>query len=70
MPARTQITQHSCEQGWSAIAQWTGAVLRHVLQQVSMQTDARFVVFRWVDGWWNTMDLFTALHLQHCSRTG
>jgi DMSO/TMAO reductase YedYZ molybdopterin-dependent catalytic subunit len=26
-PARTQVTQHSCEQGWSAIAEWTGVQL-------------------------------------------
>lgn len=24
MPSRTQITRHTCEEGWSAIAQWTG----------------------------------------------
>ncbi|HUO67425.1 MAG TPA: molybdopterin-dependent oxidoreductase, partial [Gammaproteobacteria bacterium] len=27
-PARTQITKHSCEEGWSAIAEWTGVPLR------------------------------------------
>ena len=25
MPARTQITAHVCEQGWSAIGEWTGS---------------------------------------------
>jgi DMSO/TMAO reductase YedYZ molybdopterin-dependent catalytic subunit len=27
-PARTQITKHTCEEGWSAIAAWTGVPLR------------------------------------------
>jgi DMSO/TMAO reductase YedYZ molybdopterin-dependent catalytic subunit len=26
-PARTQVTQHHCERGWTAIAEWTGKVL-------------------------------------------
>ena len=28
LPARTQITKHTCEEGWSAIAEWTGVPLR------------------------------------------
>jgi DMSO/TMAO reductase YedYZ molybdopterin-dependent catalytic subunit len=27
-PSRTQITKHTCEEGWSAIAEWTGAPVR------------------------------------------
>jgi len=27
-PARTQITKHTCEEGWSAIAEWTGVPLQ------------------------------------------
>ena len=30
-PSRTQITRHVCEEGWSAIAQWTGVPLSVVL---------------------------------------
>ncbi len=64
MPARTQITQHACEQGWSAIAQWTGVPLSLVLDHVRMRAMAKFVVFRCVDGWWDSLDLFDALHPQ------
>jgi len=63
-PARTQITQHNCEQGWSAIAEWTGVQLRRVLQHVQAAPDARYVVFRCVDGWWDSIDMFDALHPQ------
>ena len=64
MPARTQITLHSCEQGWSAIAAWTGVQLSQVLAQAGLKPEARFVVIRSVDGWWDTYDLFDALHPQ------
>ncbi|GJD95773.1 molybdopterin-dependent oxidoreductase [Methylobacterium iners] len=64
MPARTQITLHSCEQGWSAIAGWTGAPLSHLLATVGLQPDARYIVIRSVDGWWDSYDLFDALHPQ------
>jgi DMSO/TMAO reductase YedYZ molybdopterin-dependent catalytic subunit len=64
MPARTQTTLHACEQGWSAIGQWTGVPLAHVLAAAGMRPEARFVVIRTVDGWWDSYDLFDALHPQ------
>ncbi|MEH3116249.1 MAG: molybdopterin-dependent oxidoreductase [Methylorubrum populi] len=64
MPARTQVTLHACEQGWSAIGGWTGVPLAHVLASVGLKREARFVVIRAVDGWWDTYDLFDALHPQ------
>ncbi|WP_019906614.1 molybdopterin-dependent oxidoreductase [Methylobacterium sp. 77] len=64
MPARTQITLHSCEQGWSAIAGWTGVPLAHLLAKVGLKPEARFIVMRSVDGWWDSYDLFDALHPQ------
>jgi len=64
MPARTQITLHSCEQGWSAIGQWTGVPLAQVLAAAGMRPEARYVVIRTVDGWWDSYDLFDALHPQ------
>jgi DMSO/TMAO reductase YedYZ molybdopterin-dependent catalytic subunit len=64
MPARTQITLHACEQGWSAIGGWTGVPLSHVLASVGLKPEARFIVIRTVDGWWDTYDLFDALHPQ------
>lgn len=64
MPARTQITLHSCEQGWSAIAGWTGVPLAHLLAHVGLKPKARYIVMRSVDGWWDSYDLFDALHPQ------
>ena len=64
MPARTQVTLHACEQGWSAIGGWTGVPLSHVLARCGLRREARFVVIRTVDGRWDSYDLFDALHPQ------
>ena len=36
LPARTQITRHTCEEGWTAIAQWTGVPLSFVLDAAGL----------------------------------
>lgn len=64
LPSRTQVTQHNCEQGWSAIAEWTGVPLGRVLQEAGMLPQARYVVLHTVDGWWDSLDMFDALHPQ------
>jgi DMSO/TMAO reductase YedYZ molybdopterin-dependent catalytic subunit len=63
-PSRTQVTQHNCEQGWSAIAEWAGVSLGRVLKEVGMLPQARYIVFHTVDGWWDSLDMFDALHPQ------
>ena len=63
--SRTQITAHVCEQGWSAIAEWTGAPLTHLLEAAGGVTpDARYVVFNAVDGWYESIDMFDVVHPQ------
>jgi DMSO/TMAO reductase YedYZ molybdopterin-dependent catalytic subunit len=64
LPARTQITLQSCEEGWSAIGEWTGVQLSHVLQELGALPEARYVVFETVDGWWDSVDMADALHPQ------
>lgn len=64
MASRTQVTLHSCEQGWSAIGGWTGVQLSRVLVHVGIKPAARFVVVRTVDGWWDSYDMLDALHPQ------
>ena len=63
-PSRTQVTQHNCEQGGSAIAEWTGVQLSRVLQEVGTLPQARYVVFYTIDGWWDSLDMLDALHPQ------
>ena len=65
LAARTQITAHVCEQGWSAIGQWTGAPLQRVLDAVGGVTPAaRYVVIDTYDGWYEGYDLFEVEHPQ------
>lgn len=63
-PARIQITKHTCEEGWSAIAEWTGVPLRRVLEAVGILPTARFVNFYAFDDAAEGIDMFDALHPQ------
>ena len=74
LPARTQITLHSCDEGWSAIGQWTGVPLGHLLQQADLMPNARYIVFHCLDQlerlpgragfYYESLDLFDAFHPQ------
>ena len=73
MPSRTQITRHDCVEGWSAIGQWTGVPLAHVMTLVRPRPSARFVVFHCADSfegddedkpYYESIDLQDARHPQ------
>jgi DMSO/TMAO reductase YedYZ molybdopterin-dependent catalytic subunit len=64
LPARTQITKHTCEEGWSAISEWTGVPLRAVLQAAGIMPSARFVNFYAYDDTAEGIDMLDALHPQ------
>jgi DMSO/TMAO reductase YedYZ molybdopterin-dependent catalytic subunit len=71
MPSRTQITRHDCVEGWSAIGQWTGIPLGHVLKQAQLAPEARFIVLFCADelerndgGYYESIDLVDAFHPQ------
>jgi DMSO/TMAO reductase YedYZ molybdopterin-dependent catalytic subunit len=64
LPSRTQITRHTCEEGWTAIGQWTGVPLGAVLAAAGILPDARFVVLHSVDDWVDAIDMNDALHPQ------
>jgi DMSO/TMAO reductase YedYZ molybdopterin-dependent catalytic subunit len=64
LPARTQVTRHTCEEGWSAIAEWTGVQLSRVLDAAGLLPSARFVTFYSYDDWVDSIDLLDALHPQ------
>jgi DMSO/TMAO reductase YedYZ molybdopterin-dependent catalytic subunit len=63
-PSRTQVTEHICEEGWSAIAEWTGVQLSYVLNAAGVKPGARYVVFYCVDGAWGSIDMADAWHPQ------
>jgi DMSO/TMAO reductase YedYZ molybdopterin-dependent catalytic subunit len=64
LPRRTQITRHTCEEGWSAIAQWTGAPLSALLRAAGVLPTARFVNFDCYDAISDSIDMVDALHPQ------
>ncbi len=64
LPIRTQITKHSCEEGWSAISEWTGVPLRAVLEAAGILPSARFVNFFAYDNAAEGLDMLDALHPQ------
>src|SRR6266852_4955409 len=74
MPSRTQITMHNCDEGWSAIGQWTGVPLSHLLRTAELMPQARYIVFYCMDEmvrtpdrsgfYYESLDLFDALHPQ------
>jgi DMSO/TMAO reductase YedYZ molybdopterin-dependent catalytic subunit len=65
LPRRTQITAHICEQGWSAIGEWTGAPLLEVLGAAGgVKPEARYVVLTAFDRWYESYDMFDVVHPQ------
>jgi DMSO/TMAO reductase YedYZ molybdopterin-dependent catalytic subunit len=71
MPSRTQITMHNCDEGWSAIGQWTGVQLARLLNLARPRLNARYVVFHCLDTqqadgvpYYESIDLVDAVHPQ------
>jgi DMSO/TMAO reductase YedYZ molybdopterin-dependent catalytic subunit len=73
MPARTQITRHDCVEGWSAIGQWKGVRLSHLLNLAQPKPEAKFIVFHCLDQmedndedtmYYESVDLDDAFHEQ------
>jgi DMSO/TMAO reductase YedYZ molybdopterin-dependent catalytic subunit len=64
-PSRTQITELSCEEGWTYIAEWIGLPLSHVLDLVGTHPQARYVVYFSIEpDWWESIDMADAMHPQ------
>jgi DMSO/TMAO reductase YedYZ molybdopterin-dependent catalytic subunit len=69
LPQRTQITRHDCVEGWSAIGQWTGVPLAHLLRSAGLREEARYLVFHCADSlsgvpYYESIDLIDAFHPQ------
>jgi DMSO/TMAO reductase YedYZ molybdopterin-dependent catalytic subunit len=64
LPQETQITRHICVEGWSMIGKWTGAPLSVFLNRIGADTTARYVGFECADGYYEGIDMPTALHPQ------
>jgi DMSO/TMAO reductase YedYZ molybdopterin-dependent catalytic subunit len=64
LPRTVQRTRHVCVEGWSYIGQWSGVPLGDFLRHVGADTNARYVGFECADGYYEGIDMATALHPQ------
>jgi hypothetical protein len=65
IPTNSQITMIGCEEGWTYIAEWTGAPLSYILDRVGVLPQVRYVVYRsFQPDWWESIDMADALHPQ------
>jgi DMSO/TMAO reductase YedYZ molybdopterin-dependent catalytic subunit len=65
MPVRSQITEVTCEEGWSYVAEWTGTPLFEVLSRSGVRPTARYLVYFSSDpDWWESIDIDEAMHPQ------
>jgi DMSO/TMAO reductase YedYZ molybdopterin-dependent catalytic subunit len=64
LPQQSQVTRHVCVEGWSMIGKWTGTPLKTFLQRIGVDLTARYVGFECADGYYEGIDMPTALHPQ------
>jgi DMSO/TMAO reductase YedYZ molybdopterin-dependent catalytic subunit len=65
MAVGRQITELSCEEGWSYIAEWIGTPLASVLDAAAVKPEARYVVYQsHDDNAWDSIDMDEARHAQ------
>ncbi|MBV9538267.1 MAG: molybdopterin-dependent oxidoreductase [Acidisphaera sp.] len=64
LPQQSQITRHVCVEGWSMIGKWGGVPLGDFLHRVGADPTARYVGFECADGYYESLDMPTALHPQ------
>jgi DMSO/TMAO reductase YedYZ molybdopterin-dependent catalytic subunit len=64
LPQVSQVTRHVCVESWSMIGKRTGTPLRTFFERIGADTTARYVGFECADGYYESMDMATALHPQ------
>ena len=64
LPQVSQVTRHVCVEGWSMIGKWTGTPLSAFLQRVGADPTAKYAGFECADGYYEGIDMQTALHPQ------
>jgi DMSO/TMAO reductase YedYZ molybdopterin-dependent catalytic subunit len=64
LPMHSQITEQTCEEGWSFVAEWSGVLLSDLLNLVGAQPQARYVVAFAYDDLYDSIDMNDAWHPQ------
>lgn len=63
-PQESQITRLICVEGWRVVGQWSGVPLGWFLRRVGADTRARYVSLHCADGYYESIDMQSALHPQ------
>jgi sulfoxide reductase catalytic subunit YedY len=66
---QSQVTEHYCIQGWTAIAEWAGVPMKYIIEKCEPHKAVRYVVFRsyqYTDGdeFYEVLDLEIVKHPQ------
>jgi DMSO/TMAO reductase YedYZ molybdopterin-dependent catalytic subunit len=61
LPQEDQITRLVCVEGWRTIGQWSGVPLSRFLKAINADRRARYVAFRCADGYFESIDMPSAL---------
>jgi DMSO/TMAO reductase YedYZ molybdopterin-dependent catalytic subunit len=64
LPKHLQNTRHVCVEGWDVIGNFGGARLSDFLKAIGADTTSRFVTVECADGYYESLDMATALHAQ------
>lgn len=64
LPQVSQVTRHICVEGWNMIGKWAGTPLSAFLQRVGADLTAKYVGFECADGYYEGIDMPSALHPQ------
>ncbi|MGD0911937.1 MAG: molybdopterin-dependent oxidoreductase [Terracidiphilus sp.] len=65
LPVHSQITEVSCEEGWSYIAEWIGTPLSGVLNAAGLKPGANYIVYSSIEpDSWDSLDISEAMHPQ------
>ena len=64
LPRTVQRTRHVCVEGWSYVGEWSGVPLGDFLARIGADTGAKYVGFECADGYYEGIDMPTALHPQ------
>jgi DMSO/TMAO reductase YedYZ molybdopterin-dependent catalytic subunit len=64
LPKHLQNTRHVCVEGWDVIGNFGGARLSDFLKAIGADTTSRFVTVECADGYYESLDMATALHPQ------
>ena len=64
LPKIVQNTRHICVEGWDVIGRFGGARISDFLETIGADRSARFLYFDCADGYYESLDMESALHPQ------